>query len=86
MRQPEEFPLDPRAPTKRSKDCQFCLQAEGGMEGAAPGMPPGQGHADMGEILSLILSLHSRFYTFGWMQCAASAGLERPIMFNFSSS
>lgn len=27
IRQPEEFPIDPRNPTKRTRDCAYCLEA-----------------------------------------------------------
>lgn len=40
LRQPDEFPIDPRNPTKRTRDCTYCLQSS--VQGA---LPPGLAHA-----------------------------------------
>ena len=56
LRPPEDFPIDPRNASKRTRDCQYCLSdlgdmppgAQGGMEG--PPVPVGGwGHHHLGE-------------------------------------
>lgn len=40
LRPPEDFPIDPRNASKRTRDCQYCLSDLGDM-------PPSSGHAPM---------------------------------------